>query len=80
MQEVLSFAENIFTMNRTDRDYAAFERAMDEEEIFSYLGDFREICSVIGADPLSLDRRLYEELGWRGQALVDCYRSIGNIH
>lgn len=65
-------------MNRTDRDYAAFERAMDERGIFRECADFREICSLIGADPVSLDRKIREELGWRGQALVDFYRRENN--
>lgn len=66
-------------MKKADRDYAAFERAMDECGIFREHADFQEICSVLDADAVSLDRRLYEELGWRGQALVDHYRDLEKI-
>lgn len=67
-------------MDRTDRDYAAFERAMDETGIFREHDDFLEICSVLGADPVSLNRKIFDELGWNGQALVDHYRLLEKIH
>lgn len=69
-----------FAMDRTEIDYAAFERAMDEERIYSEVPDFAGICSRIGADPVSLDKMIYEEIGWRGQALVDFYIRSENIH
>ncbi len=67
-------------MNRTESDYAAFERAMDEERIFSTVSDFSGICARIGADPVLLDKMIYDELGWRGQDLVDFYRRCENIN
>lgn len=72
--------KRFFAMNRTESDYAAFERAMDEERIFSMFSDFPGICARIGADPVSLDKMIYDELGWRGQDLVDFYRRCENIH
>ncbi len=66
-------------MDRTEYCYAAFERMMDEERIFSRISGFPEICALIGADPVLLDKMIYEELGWRGQALVDFYRSCENV-
>lgn len=67
-------------MNRTESDYAAFERAMDYERVFTKVSGFPEICMLIGADPVPLDKMIYKELGWRGQDLVDFYRRCGNIH
>ena len=56
-------------------DYAAFERAMDEEKLFLDL-DFNGICRRIGADRDTLDEKLFEELGLDGDSLVDIYRSL----
>lgn len=67
-------------MDRTEIDYAAFERAMNEERIYSETPDFAGICSRIGADPSLLDKMIYAEIGWHGQALVDFYRRVENIH
>ena len=78
--EVLLFAEKEFAMDRTEIDYAAFERAMDEERIYNEIPDFAGICSRIGADPVSLDKMIYDEIGLRGQALVDFYLWSENIH
>jgi len=75
-----SLRKTLFAMNRTELDYAAFERMMDEERIFSKVDDFSGICALIGADPVPLDKMIYDELGWRGQELVDFYRSSENIH
>lgn len=61
-------------METTDKCYAAFERAMDEEKLYRDL-DFLGICLRIGADPVALEGRLVEELGYRGQELVDLYLS-----
>ena len=60
-------------------DYAAFERAMDEERIYTEIPDFEGICSRIGADPEPLDKMIYDEIGLRGQALVDFYLRSENI-
>ncbi len=66
--------------DRTEVDYAAFERAMDVERIYARVKDFEGICSAIGADPGPLDRMIYDEIGLGGQALVDFYLSSENIH
>ena len=47
---------------------------MDEEKLYRDL-DFLGICLRIGADPVALEGRLVEELGYRGQELVDLYLS-----
>lgn len=67
-------------MDKTENEYAAFERAMDEDRIYRRVYDFWGICLRIGADPFSLDRMIRGELGFRGQELVDSYRRIENIH
>lgn len=67
-------------MDKTEKEYAAFERAMDEDRIYRRVHDFWGICLRIGADPASLDRMIRCELGFRGQELVDRYRRIENIH
>ena len=61
-------------MEKTEKYYAAFERAMNEERLYRDL-DFLGICLRIGADPVALDVKLVEELGYRGQDLVDLYLS-----
>ena len=78
--ELVSFAKNTFTMDRTENDYAAFEKAMDEEKLYRQIPDFAGICLRIGAEPAVLDAVLYEELGYRGQDLVDFYRRCENIN
>ena len=72
--------ENTLSMDYIERKYAAFERAMDEEKIYRKVSDYSEICAMICVDPLGLDKVLYEELGWHGQALVDFYRLCENIN
>ncbi len=67
-------------MDTTGFYYTAFERAMDEERIYRTVPCFAGICAAIGADPASLDKMIYDEIGWRGQALVDFYRRVENIH
>ena len=67
-------------MDRTERYYAAFEKAMDEQKTYRQIPEYSGICALIGADPLLLDDKIYDELGWRGQALVDFYRRCENIH
>ncbi len=66
--------------NFMEQEYAAFERAMNEERIYLRVSDYSEICALIGADPIGLDRVIYEELGWHGQAVVDFYALCENIH
>ena len=75
--------ENTLSMdnkNFMEQEYAAFERAMNEERIYLRVSDYSEICALIGADPIGLDRVIYEELGWHGQAVVDFYALCENIH
>ncbi len=70
-EEVLSFAKTLFIMDRTENDYSAFEKAMDEQRLYRQIPDFTGICLRIGADPAALDAVIYDELGYRGQDLVD---------
>ena len=63
-----------------EKKYAAFEKAMNEERIYRRVSDYSEICALIGANPIGLDRVIYEELGWHGQAVVDFYSLCENIH
>lgn len=79
-EEVLSFAKTLFIMDRTENDYSAFEKAMDEQRLYRQIPDFTGICLRIGADPAALDAVIYDELGYRGQDLVDYYRRCENIH
>ncbi|GEM_PF-967818 len=72
--------ENTLSMDCMKKEYAAFERAMDEEKLYREISDYVGICALIDADPIRLDRILYEELGWHGQDLVDYYCRCENIH
>ena len=75
--------ENTLSMdnkNFMEQEYAAFERAMNEERIYLRVSDYSEICALIGADPIGLDKVIFEELGWHGQAVVDFYALCENIH
>ncbi len=66
-EEVLSFAKTLFIMGRTENDYSAFEKAMDEQRLYRQIPDFTGICLRIGADPAALDAVIYDELGYRGR-------------
>lgn len=65
-EEVLSFAKTLFIMDRTENDYSAFEKAMDEQRLYRQIPDFTGICLRIGADPAALDAVIYDELGLSG--------------
>ena len=58
-EEVLSFAKTLFIMDRTENDYSAFEKAMDEQRLYRQIPDFTGICLRIGADPAALDAVIY---------------------
>ena len=62
-------------MEKTMKDYAAFERAMEEEKLYLSM-DFKEICRKIGADYDVLNEIVYSELGFDGPDLVKYYRSL----
>ena len=62
------------SMEKLMEDYAAFERAMDQDKVYLDLS-FEEICEAIGADAESLDRLILSEIGFDGRELVDFYRS-----
>ena len=71
----LSSLENKkLAMEKIMEDYAAFERAMDEDKVYLDLC-FEEICEAIGAEKNALDRLILSEIGVDGNDLVDCYRS-----
>ena len=61
-------------MRKLMEDYAAFERAMDEDRVYLDLC-FEEICAAIGADKKALDRLILSEIGVDGDSLIDFYRS-----
>lgn len=61
-------------MEKIIGDYAAFERAMDEDKVYLDLC-FEEICAAIGADEEALDKLILSEIGVDGRGLVDFYRS-----
>jgi hypothetical protein len=64
-------------MEKTGKYFAAFGRAMDEKEVWKDRSlDFEGICRSIGADPASLDREVFDELGFRGQQVLDLYRGL----
>ena len=62
-------------MEKTMKDYAAFERAMNEEKLYLTM-DFEGICRKIGADSDALDEKVYSELGFDGPDIVEYYRSL----
>ena len=61
-------------MEKLMEDYAAFERAMDQDKVYLDLY-FEEICEAIGADAEVLDRLILSEIGLDGRETVDFYRS-----
>ena len=73
--------KNNDAMEKTGRDYAAFGRAMDEEMVWKDRSvDFEGMCRLLGADPVALDKTIFSELGFRGQAVLDFYRGFDNIN
>ena len=52
---------------------------MDEDGLYREIPDFSGICLKIGVEPDPLDRKVYEEIGLRGQALVDFYINCENL-
>ncbi|MBO5635833.1 MAG: hypothetical protein J5907_10495 [Bacteroidales bacterium] len=61
-------------MEKIMKDYAAFERALDEDKVYLDL-DYNEICTALGADANALDKLILKEIGYSGRELVDFYRS-----
>lgn len=62
-------------MKTIDESYAAFGRLMNEEEIFRDESlTFEDICARIGTQKDALESVLLEELGMRGDAILDKYR------
>lgn len=58
-------------------EYAAFERLMDEKEIWRDPSiDFARACSLAGAVPLELEIVLAKELGYLGEELIEAYRAL----
>lgn len=69
-----------FAMKTKDDAYAAFERLMNEKEIFrDETLSFEDICAEAEADPEELEKRLIAELGYRGEELVSAYRRIEKV-
>ena len=66
-------------MEELEMKYAAFERLMDEGEVFMDPSvTFEGICSTIGVDPTSLEKLLIDELGFTGAELLEKYRENAN--
>lgn len=67
--------QNDKAMKTREESYAAFGRLMNEERI--YLDPdltFEDICAHIGTQKDALESVLLEELGMRGDAILDKYR------
>ena len=80
LREKRRFVKNKFAMKTQDDAYAAFERLMNEKEIFrNETLSFEDICAEAGADPEELEKRLIAELGYRGEELVSAYRRIEKV-
>ena len=62
-------------MKTREENYAAFERLMNREKVYLEAGlTFEEICGRIGTRKDALESVLLEELGMRGDAILDKYR------
>lgn len=57
--------------------YEEFGRLMNDEEVFRDSSQtFEGLCRMIGIDKDALESVLLEELGMRGDTLIDRYREI----
>jgi hypothetical protein len=71
------FVEKSRAMEELNVDYAAFEHAMDDLLLYRDLSmSFEDICRAVGADPAVVEAILVEELGYRGEELVERYRGF----
>ena len=62
-------------MKTRENSYAAFERLMNGEKVFLDPDlTFERICERIGTQKDALESVLLEELGMRGDAILDKYR------
>lgn len=62
-------------MGKTEKDYAAFEHAMDVDRIYQDNNlDYQGICALLGLDCGPLEKLLETELGFSGEAIVRAYR------
>ena len=62
-------------MKTREENYAAFERMMNREKVFMERDlTFEGICRRIGTEKDALESVLLEELGMRGDAILDKYR------
>ncbi|MGN0202220.1 MAG: hypothetical protein ACI399_04870 [Candidatus Cryptobacteroides sp.] len=62
-------------MKKTEKDYAAFEHAMNIDAAYRDNSlDYSGICSLLGLDPAPLEDLLKEELGFTGDEIVSFYR------
>ncbi len=63
------------TMKTREEDYAAFEQLMNREKVYLEKDlTFEGICRRIGTRKDALESVLLEELGMRGDAILDKYR------
>lgn len=57
--------------------FAAFEKAMDEDRIYRDANlDFEGICCHVGADPVVVDGMASREVGCDARTLVEIYREM----
>ena len=58
-----------------EKAYEIFGALMTEEKL--YLNPsikFKTLCSKLGVDPAEMDRKLFSELGYKGEELMEAYR------
>ena len=58
-----------------EKAYEIFGALMTEEKL--YLNPsikFKTLCSKLGVDPAEMDRKLFNELGYKGEELMEAYR------
>lgn len=67
--------KNDTPMKTCENNYAAFERLMNREKVYLEPDlTFEGICARIGTQKDALESVLLEELGMRGDAILDKYR------
>lgn len=58
-----------------EKAYEIFGALMTEEKL--YLNPsikFKELCRKLGVEPDEMDRKLFNELGYKGEELMEAYR------
>lgn len=63
-------------MHTLDSDYDRFAEILLDEEKLSAFHSFDEICEEIGADPAALEKIIFEELGYYGDEILQCFQNL----